>query len=226
MSGVARRLLIWTAVFIAGAGAVFLVLSIIWLSVAPVSTLMLARHASGQPVTRDWVSLEQIAPALRIAVVASEDGQFCRHHGVDWGALREVFVKSDAGGPERGASTITMQTVKNLFLWPSRSVLRKGIEIPMALILDRLWGKHRMLEVYLNIVEWGDGLYGAQAAARHYFNKPASALSAEESALLATSLPNPKLRDPAHPGALQRRLAAIVERRAVRLGAILRCLRS
>ncbi len=117
-------------------------------------------------------------------------------------------------GPSRGASTITMQTAKNLFLWPGRSVIRKGIEIPMALVLGKVWPKARTLEIYLNIAEWGDGLYGIEAAAERYFHKSASELNAHEAALMATSLPNPIRRNPARPAPLQRRLAASLEAKA------------
>jgi monofunctional biosynthetic peptidoglycan transglycosylase len=173
--------------------------------VAPVSTLMLARRIQGEGVERFYVPLDRISPNLREAVIASEDAQFCRHNGVDWGALREVIDTADEDGPIRGASTIAMQTAKNLFLWPSRSVIRKGIEIPLALIIDFVWPKRRILEIYLNIAEWGDGVFGAEAAARRYFRKSAEQLDPKEAALLAAALPNPRMRNPARP---TRRLAA------------------
>ena len=110
-------------------------------------------------------------------MIASEDSLFCRHHGVDWGALQEVIDEADEDGPSRGASTITMQTAKNVFLWPWRSAIRKGLEIPIAMFIDSLWGKRRVLEVYFNIAEWGDGIFGAEAAAQHYFHKSAKQLT-------------------------------------------------
>ncbi len=177
-----------------------------WSVLPPVSTLMMARLLTGQSYERDYVKLEAIAPILVLTVITSEDGQYCHNRGVDWGELKEVMDNPD--GPARGASTITMQTAKNLFLWPGRSAVRKAIEIPMALVLGRVWSKAHTMEVYLNIAEWGDGLFGIEAAARHYFHKSARALTAQESALLATALPNPKDRDPADPSLLQRRLAA------------------
>jgi monofunctional biosynthetic peptidoglycan transglycosylase len=156
----------------------------------------------------------------------SEDGQFCRHSGVDWGALNEVLEDADEDGPARGASTIAMQTTKNLFLWPSRSVLRKGMEIPLALALDFFWSKRRILEVYLNIAEWGpNGEFGAEAAARAAFGKSAGALTLRESALLATSLPNPLIRLPGRPRAGQVRLAERVAVRVGQSGPWLDCLR-
>ena len=176
--------------------------------VPPVSTLMLARTAQGERYERDYVPLSAIAPVAVASVIASEDARFCRHHGVDWDALHEVMAEADDDGPTRGASTITMQTAKNLFLWPSRSAIRKGLEIGVALGLDQVWPKRRIIEVYLNIAEWGDGIFGIEAAARHYFGKSARRLDAREGALLATALPNPIRRNPSHPSAIQRRLAA------------------
>lgn len=171
---------------------------------------MMARWATGRPVERSAVALGAMAPALPQAVIAAEDARFCAHRGVDWDALRDVLDDSDEGGPSRGASTIAMQTAKNLFLWPSRSYLRKALEIPIALYLDLVWGKRRLMEVYLNVAEWGEGVFGAEAAARRHFGKSARDLSRREAALLATSLPNPFLRDPARPSRHQRELAVIV----------------
>jgi monofunctional glycosyltransferase len=179
--------------------------------VPPVSTLMLARTVEGKSDERDYVRLKEIAPAAIAAAIVSEDAGFCFNDGVDWGAIHEVLTTAGVHGPTRGASTITMQTARNLFLWPGRSVIRKGVEIGMALALGKAWSKARTLEVYLNIAEWGDGLYGIEAAARRYFHKNASQLNAREAALLVTALPNPLRRDPAHPTALHRRLAAGIE---------------
>ena len=188
----------------------------------PVSTLMLAHMILGRSYERVYVPLSDVAPVAMASVIASEDATFCRNRGVDWGALHEVL--SGAEGPTRGASTITMQTAKNLFLWPGRSVLRKGVEIPMALVLGQVWSKPRTLEIYLNIAEWGDGIFGVEAAAQYYFHKKASRLDAREAALLATALPNPFRRDAARPGALQRRLAAGVMARAEDRSELLNCL--
>ena len=182
--------------------------------VPPVSTLMLARVIEGKSYDRDPVRLRNIAPAAIAAVVTSEDTTFCDNDGVDWVALHQVINSRGERGPSRGASTITMQTAKNLFLWPGRSVVRKGIEIGMALVLGKAWSKARTLEIYLNVAEWGDGLYGIEAAARRYFHKPASQLDGREGALLATALPNPIWRNPAHPTALHRRLAASIDAKA------------
>jgi monofunctional biosynthetic peptidoglycan transglycosylase len=190
----------------------------------PVSTLMLARLVEGKGYTRTYVRLKDVAPAAVAAVAASEDGTFCQNDGVDWGALREVLSNAGNHGFRRGASTITMQTAKNLFLWPGRSVVRKAVEIPIALVLGEVWPKKRTMEVYLNVAEWGDGLYGIEAASHRYFHKNARELDAHEGALLAVSLPNPIKRNPARPKLFQRRLAAIVEARALVGAEQLNCL--
>ncbi len=137
----------------------------------PVSTLMLGRKIEGKGYERVYVRLQDIAPVAVATVIASEDARFCENDGVDWDALHEVLNGAGKDGPRRGASTITMQTAKNLFLWPGRSTIRKGIEIGVALVLGKVWSKARTLEVYLNIAEWGDGLFGIEAAAQHYFRK-------------------------------------------------------
>jgi monofunctional glycosyltransferase len=204
--------------------ALFISLVALYAVARPVSTLMLARMIEGKSHQRIYAPLKTIAPAPLAAVIASEDATFCDNDGVDWGALREVLSGAGASEPSRGASTITMQTAKNLFLWPGRSVIRKGLEIPMALALGQAWSKARTLEIYLNIAEWGDGLYGIEAAAQRYFHKSASQLNAHEAALLATSLPNPILRNPEHPTPLQRRLAASLEAKARQVTERLTCL--
>jgi monofunctional glycosyltransferase len=190
----------------------------------PVSTLMLARMIEGKSYQRTYAPLKSIAPAALAAVIASEDASFCDNDGVDWGALRDVLSGAGERGPRRGASTITMQTAKNLFLWPGRSVVRKSLEIPVALVLGEAWSKARTLEIYLNIAEWGDGLYGIEAAAQRYFHKGASQLNGHEAALLATSLPNPIRRNPARPSPMQRRLAAGLEAKARESPDLLKCL--
>jgi monofunctional biosynthetic peptidoglycan transglycosylase len=204
--------------------ALFISLVALYAVAQPVSTLMLARTVEGKSYQRIYAPLKTIAPAALAAVIASEDATFCGNDGVDWGALREVLSDAGEDGPSRGASTITMQTAKNLFLWPGRSVIRKGLEIPMALVLGQAWSKARTLEIYLNIAEWGDGLYGIEAAAQRYFHKSASQLAAREASLLASSLPNPILRNPAHPAPLQRRLAASLEAKARGRSDSLNCL--
>jgi monofunctional biosynthetic peptidoglycan transglycosylase len=189
----------------------------------PVSTLMLARWLEGETVERHYVPLERISGFLRAAVIVSEDARFCAHHGVDWDALRAVLDRPGANGPTRGASTIPMQTAKNLFLWSSRSYVRKAIEIPLALVIDVAWSKRRILEVYLNMAEWGEGIFGAEAAARHYFHKSVDRLDAREAALLATALPDPRHRNPAKPSRRHLWLAARVMAKAQRAGPLVEC---
>lgn len=207
--------------------ALFIGLVALYAFARPVSTLMLARMAQGKSYERVYAPLRTIAPAALATVIASEDATFCDNDGVDWGALREVL--SGAGGhePSRGASTITMQTAKNLFLWPSRSVVRKGVEIGMALVLGKAWSKARTLEIYLNIAEWGpNGEFGAEAAARYAFGISARNLDARQAAELAAILPNPVRRSTRRPTALVRQLAALYMRRAAAHPAFAACLRA
>ena len=174
-------------------------LTFAYVALPPVSTLMVGRWLSGQGADRTYVPLGAMAPALPAAAVASEDARFCQHRGVDWDALREVMEDAEDGAPSRGASTIAMQVAKNLFLWPGRSYVRKAMEIPVALFIDLVWSKRRTMEIYLNIAEWGDGIFGAEAAARAHFRKSAADLTPREAALLVSALPNPLKRNPARP---------------------------
>lgn len=185
------------------------------------STLMLGRWLTLQPVSRDWVPLQRISPNLIRAVIAAEDQRFCQHRGVDWVELNAVLEDED--GPSRGASTLTMQTAKNVFLWPGRSYLRKGLEIPLAMAIDLVWQKQRVIEVYLNVAEWGEGVFGAEAAAQTYFGKSAAALTPAEAARLAGALPNPILRNPAKPSRGLQSAAGRVQRRVGQLGPLGDC---
>jgi monofunctional glycosyltransferase len=194
----------------------------------PVSTLMLWRWARGQRVEHSFVPLNRIAPALPLAVIVSEDGNFCRNRGIDLGAMREALKQADEDFAEaRGGSTITQQTAKNLFLWQRRSVIRKALEIPLALWINVVLPKRRVLEIYLNIVEWGpNGEFGAEAASRFAFGKPARKLTAREAAELAAILPNPVRRSTQAPSPLMRRLAGLYERRAAAHPALDACVRA
>lgn len=195
--------------------------------VHPVSTLMLKDLATFSGYDRRWVPLDEIAPVLAHSVIMSEDGQFCSHHGVDLGELRAVVNDALAGGSTRGASTITMQTVKNLYLWQKPfSTARKVVELPLAVYFDLVMPKRRIMEIYLNIAEWGPGIYGIEAAAQHHFGVPAAKLTRRQAALLAVTLPNPQARNPARPGPGLRRLASLIERRAARAGSYVGCLKS
>ena len=195
-------------------------------TVNPVSTLMLWRWATGARVERSFVPIERMAPALPMTVIASEDGRFCSHRGIDWRELRERLDDVDDISAARAVSTITQQTVKNLFLWPGRSFVRKALELPLALWIDFVLPKRRVLEIYLNIAEWGPtGQFGAEAGSRYAFNKSVRLLSPREAALLAAVLPNPRRRSAKQPGPAVRRLALIYEVRGAAQAALAFCAR-
>jgi len=199
------------------------VLTVLYSVVPPVSTLMIGRYVQFLWVDRHWMPLEQISPNLIKSVITSEDSGFCDNHGVEWDALQDQVEALSEGERPRGASTITMQTAKNLFLWGERSYIRKGLELPLALMLDAILTKKRILEIYLNIAEWGEGIFGAEAAAQAWFGKPAKDLSRVEAARLATALPNPLARNPAKPSGGHRRLAATNLARVKGAGPIFGC---
>jgi monofunctional biosynthetic peptidoglycan transglycosylase len=189
-----------------------------WL-VPPVSTLMLWRWVTLQRVERIWTPISEISPHVPRMVIAGEDGRYCTHGGVDWRELQLVIDVYAEDGDARGASTVPMQVAKNLFLWPGRQVIRKVLEVPLALYTSAIWSKTRMMEIYLNIAEWGpNGEFGIEAAARRAFNKSARDLSAEEAALLTGALPNPIARDPRKPGPLLSRAAQLRLRNAANGG--------
>ena len=197
--------------------------------VDPVSTLMLWRWATGSRVERSWTPIDRIAPALPLAVIVAEDSRYCSHRGVDFSALRDVIEGIDEVGDlaeVRGGSTITQQAAKNLFLWQGRSFVRKALELPLALWLDRALRKRRLLEIYLNVVEWGpNGEFGVAAAARRAFNKLPRDLTVQEAALLAAALPNPHRRDPRAPMPSLRRLAGLYQGRMAAWRNVDRCVR-
>jgi monofunctional biosynthetic peptidoglycan transglycosylase len=185
-----------------------LVLVPVYAFVPPVSNVMLWRLLTGSPVVREWMPIEEISPNLVRAVIAAEDARYCQHRGVDWVEMERAIEDADDIGEVRGASTIPMQTAKNLFLWPGRHFVRKAVEIPIAYYMSFMWTKRRMIEVYLNVAEWGpNGEFGAEAAARRAFRKSARVLLPEEAALLAAVLPNPSHRDAARPTPGLRRLS-------------------
>ncbi len=193
----------------------------------PVSMPMLWRYATGARVERIDVPLSRISPALRLAVIVAEDGSFCRNPGIDLGEIRAALEQSNDNLDEsRGASTITQQTVKNLFLWQGRSFVRKALEIPLALWMTLVLPKRRILEIYLNIAEWGpNGEFGAEAGARAAFGKSATNLSGYQAAELAAILPNPVLRSARTPSVLVRRLAGLYDRRAADFSGLDACVR-
>lgn len=159
----------------------------------PTSAFMLQ---SSYPVQQSWVAIDELPSYMPLAVVASEDQRFPNHFGVDFTAISNALEDYSDGEGLRGASTISQQTAKNLFLWPGRSLIRKGLEAGLAISLEAIWGKKRILEVYLNIAEFGKGIYGVEAASQHYFGRSARALTSNQAARLAVLLPNPQQRNP------------------------------
>jgi monofunctional glycosyltransferase len=210
-----RRLIRVVVLVVLGLLLLPYVLTPIYSSGQPVSTLMIGRYLSGEPVTRTWIDIDAIAPALPRSVVGAEDAKFCFHHGIDWDSVQDIIEDAQDGEVSRGGSTITQQVAKNLFLWPGRSVIRKALEFPLALWIDFVLPKKRILELYLNVAELGPaGQFGAEAGARYAFGRSASALSPQEAALLASILPNPVTRSARNPGPGVRRLAATYVQRA------------
>ena len=167
-----------------------------WVPV-PLTPLMVIRCVeqmnNGKTMTlkHDWVSLDEISPKLQLAVVCSEDQNYLKHYGFDWGAIEKAMKSNDSGKKIRGGSTISQQTAKNVFLWQGRSYIRKGFEAYFTLLIETFWSKERIMEVYLNSIEMGNGIYGAEAAAQYWFKKSAAKLNKDESSAIAAILPNP-----------------------------------
>jgi monofunctional biosynthetic peptidoglycan transglycosylase len=225
-TGLRRWLALFAALIVVAALLPYMIVPF-YRFVQPVSTPMLWRWLTGARVERVAVPLSRIAPALPLAVIVAEDASFCRNPGIDLGAMREAFEEADDLGAARGGSTITQQTAKNLFLWQGHSFVRKALEVPLALWINLVLPKRRVLEIYLNIAEWGpDGEFGAEAAARFAFRKSARNLTAQEAAELAAILPNPVRRSARAPSILVRRLAGLYERRAAANSTHDACIRS
>lgn len=206
------------------AGSVLLVVVLRFVPIG-YSGFMLQRQASawlagerGFELRQRWVPLGQVSSALPIALVAAEDQKFPLHHGFDVEAIRDAIEDAEDGERLRGASTISQQTAKNLFLWNGRSFVRKGLEAYFTVLIELCWPKQRILEVYLNVAEFGDGVYGAAAASEVYFRKTPGALTLHESALLAAVLPNPRRFRVDRPSAYVQRRAAWIERQTRQLG--------
>lgn len=190
-------------------------------------TWPMARDAiHGKHVERDWMPLSAIAPAVPRAVIGAEDSHFCSHSGFDLKAIEAAAKRNAAGARLRGGSTISQQTAKNAFLWPGRSYVRKGLEAYFTVLIEAIWGKRRIMEVYLNIAEMGPGIYGVEAAAQHYFNRSAASLSLKQAARIATILPQPIKRDPTKLAHAVRKHARQIERwdRVVRTEGMADCL--
>lgn len=183
----------------------------------PVTPLMLIRcieqkmDGKEMKLKKDWVPFEEISPNLQLAVVCSEDQNFLNHYGIDFEAIDKAMEYNATHKRQHGASTISQQTAKNVFLWPGRSWIRKGFEVYFVFLIETFWSKQRIMEVYLNVIEIGDGIYGAQAASKNFFNKDAKYLSKPEAALIAAVLPNPRRFSAAKPSAyVQRRQSWIL----------------
>lgn len=216
-----HKVLIWTAaILLLGPAAILVVYRFV---PPPLTPLMVIRYVEGAGIKKNWVPLDRVSPFVPRAVIASEDNLFCEHAGFDWRSMGDAVDDYMEGRRTRGASTISMQTAKNLFLWPGRSFMRKGVEAYLTVLLELLWDKRRIMEVYLNIAEWGDGIYGIDAAARAHFGKRAAALTEREAALLAAVLPNPREWSPARPSAYIAQRARIITTRIGQLGPLLAC---
>lgn len=221
--GCIPRLLLWFLLLFFG----LTLLPVLLLRVVPAWTSSFMIHYQIERLTserklpalkHDWVSWKEIAPAAKLAVIASEDQNFSEHFGFDMEAIGKAVKHNKKSRRKRGASTITQQLAKNLFLWPQRSWLRKGLEVGYTLLIELVWPKKRVLEVYLNVAEFGEGVYGVEAAAQKFFGKPASKLSGHEAALLAAVLPNPRRFRAAAPSGYVQNRAAWIQTQMNRLG--------
>ena len=222
-----RRILLVLLIIALGFGTLSVAVTILFRFAAPpASALMIERRIDSLSSEREysshyqWVDFERIAPSMAVAVVAAEDQNFSSHHGFDWDAIQRAMDYDDNGNRLRGASTLTQQTAKNLFLWPDRNWLRKGFEAYFTVLLEALWGKRRILETYLNIVEFGEGIYGVEAASQRYFHKSAVRLTPEDAALLAAVLPNPHRLKANAPSAYVRERQQWILRQMRQLGGV------
>jgi monofunctional biosynthetic peptidoglycan transglycosylase len=212
------KLLLWLAAL-----SVLLVLVLRWVP-PPFTALMIERKIEswidGQRIDlqRSWRPWKQLPDSLKMAVIAAEDQKFASHWGFDIDAIRAALAHNERGGSLRGASTLSQQVAKNLFLWPGRSWVRKGLEVWFTAWIELLWPKQRILEVYLNSVEWGDGIFGAEAAAQHHFGVDAARLSSAQASQLAAVLPNPREWNAGDPGPHVRRRAGWIRQQARQLG--------
>jgi monofunctional glycosyltransferase len=210
---------VWRWMLRLGAGffALSVLLTVIYaLLPPPVTILMIGGLIEGRGIHKDWTSIDRISPNLIRSVIAAEDAHFCEHHGFDWQSIQAAWDKIEQGASRlRGGSTISNQTAKNVFLWPGRHWIRKGLEAYFTLLIEFIWGKQRIMEVYLNVIEFGPGTYGAEAAAQRFFKKSAADLTRREAALLASVLPNPDEWSAANPGPYVRKRANTIMARAL-----------
>lgn len=211
-----RRIIVWILTFF----FVSTILAVVAYRFLPVvvTPLMIIRlteqFADGRPMKmkHDWKALDKISPHLPVAVMASEDQRFLLHHGFDFDAISKAVEHNMKGGRQRGGSTISQQTAKNVFLWPGRSWLRKGLETYFTFLIEMMWSKQRIMEVYLNSIEMADGVYGAEAVAKRHFSKTAELLSRSECALIAATLPNPLKYSSANPSTYMLKRQKKIER--------------
>ncbi len=204
---------------------------LIWVPV-PATPLMLWRWVNGVGVSseswfwqRRWVEIERLPAVIPQAVIASEDNRFCIHGGVDWQAVQQVYEEWQDGEGLRGASTVSMQVARNVFLWPNQDPLRKALEVPFTYLIETLWGKRRIMEVYLNIAEWGPGVYGIEAAARHHYGRSAKRLTRAEVFRLVSILPSPQRWNPKAPSRWARGRVASLGVRIAQLGDMTQCVK-
>ena len=209
--GKAARIVSLTAAALVAAPV--LMIAIYRFAPPPGTLTMLDRKLGGDVIIHPWRSLDNISPHLVRAVIAAEDSRFCQHRGIDFEAVEKALDEARAGGRRRGASTISQQTAKNVFLWQGGGWVRKALEAPLTLASEFVWGKRRTMEIYLNIAEWGDGYFGAEAAARGRFGKSAKDLSKDEAALLAAVLPSPERWHAVNPGPYVRGRASMLRKR-------------
>ena len=210
----------------------FVVGSLVWVLAyrfipPPITFTMIGNALEGHGVNRDWMSLDDLDPNMARAVIAGEDGKFCSHHGFDADAIADAMRRNAQGGKLRGGSTISQQTAKNAFLWQGGGFFRKGLEAWFTVLIENMWGKRRIMEVYLNLAETGIGTYGANAGAQRYYGHDADRLSPVEAARIAAVLPLPKAREAISPGGFTRRYGNMIQRRAaiVRRDGLDACLR-
>jgi monofunctional biosynthetic peptidoglycan transglycosylase len=189
----------------------------------PVTPLMIIRFFQGETLKKTWTPLDRISPHAVRAVIGLEDSRFCIHGGIDWDSVGDALSDHFQGEKLRGASTISMQTAKNLFLWPDRNIFRKALEAPMTYMIEAILDKRRILEIYLNVVELGPGIYGVEAASQHYFRRHAKALTPWQAGLLAAILPAPRKWSPVHPTDYIRARARTSMARAKILRGALKC---
>ncbi|MFW3896487.1 monofunctional biosynthetic peptidoglycan transglycosylase [Pseudomonas putida] len=221
LSSVLRRLFRAALWFAAGSVVLVLVFRVV---PPPGTALMVERKIEswidGEPIDlqRDWEPWDRISDDLKVAVIAGEDQKFASHHGFDFTAIQAALAHNERGGTIRGASTLSQQVAKNQFLWSGRSWLRKGLEVWFTALIELFWSKERILEVYLNSAEWDEGVFGAQAAARHHFGVDASRLSRQQASLLAAVLPNPRNWSASHPSTYVARRAGWIRQQMSQLG--------